>query len=43
MFGESEGKKLFETYHLAAAPKYADEVNMDFQKYSGTKDNSGHL
>ena len=40
MFREPEGKKLFETDRLAAASANADEVNMDTQKGSGTKDTS---
>ena len=43
MFRESKGAKVFKTDHLAAAPTNADEVNMDVQKGSGTKDNSGTL
>ena len=31
MFRESEGTKVFETDHLAAAPTDADEVNMDIK------------
>ena len=41
MLRESEGKKLFETGCLADAPTNSDEVNIDFQKGSGTKDTSG--
>ena len=43
MFKEPEGKKVFETDHLSAAPKNADEVKMDVQKGSGDKDTSGTL
>ena len=43
MFRESEGKKVFETDHLAAAPDDADEVKMNVQRGSGTTDNSGPL
>ena len=43
MFKEPEGKKVFETDHLSAAPKNADEVKMDVQKGSGDQDTSGTL
>ena len=41
MFREPEGKKVFETDCLAADTTDADEVKMDFQKYSGSKDTYG--
>ena len=41
MFREPEWTKLFDTYCLADAPTYDDEVNMDTQKIYGTKDTSG--
>ena len=40
---ESEGGKVVEMDHLAAAPTNAEEVNMDAQKGSGAKDTSGHF
>ena len=43
MFMEPEETKLFETYLLAAALNDADEVKMDLQKVTGTKDTSGPL
>ena len=43
MFREPEETKLFETDSSEVAPTDADEVNMDAQKYYGTKDTSGHL
>ena len=42
-FRETEGKKIFETDHLAYAQTNANEVIMDVQKGSGTKDNYGPL
>ena len=38
MFREPEGKKIFETDSLSAAPTYADEVKINFQKGYGAKD-----
>ena len=41
MFRETEGTKLFDTDHLAAAPTDADEMKMDAQKGYGVKDTYG--
>ena len=38
---ESEEKKVVETDNLSAAPNHADEVKMDVQRGSDTKDNYG--
>ena len=43
MFRELEGKKVFETDHLAADLKNADEAKIDVQKGSDAKDTSGPL
>ena len=43
MFRETEDIKVVETDFLEAAPTDDDEHNMDVQKCSGTKDNSGSL
>ena len=41
MFREPEGKKIVETYFLAAPLTNADEAKMDVQKGYGAKDTSG--
>ena len=43
MFREPEVTNVFETDNLAAAPKDADEMNMDIQNVSGDIDTSGNL
>ena len=43
MFREPEGKRVFETDNLAAAPTNADEVKIYIQKCYGAKDISGPL
>ena len=43
MFRESEGTKVFEMGRLAAATTYADEMDMDVQRCSGTKYTTGPL
>ena len=43
MFREPEETKVVETDRLEASLTNADEVNMDVQNVSGTKDTCGHL
>ena len=43
MFREPEEKKMFEMDNLVAASTESDELNIDIQKNSGTKDTSGPL
>ena len=43
MLREPEGKKIFDTDFLVAAPTNANEVKMDVSKGSGSKDTSGTL
>ena len=43
MFREPEGKRVFETDNLAAAPTNADEVKIYIQKCYGSRDTSGTL